>query len=150
TIKLYADQAPNTVNSFVFLAKNGFFDGLTFHRVLQNFVIQTGDPKGDGSGGPGYSTNDEPNQVRNTRGTIAMAKASTNKFFGSQWFVNLKDNPSLDFDGGASNQFFPFGEIASGMDVVDNISKVPVDNPQHGQPVQPVTITSITITETPK
>jgi cyclophilin family peptidyl-prolyl cis-trans isomerase len=151
TIKLYADKAPNTVNSFVFLAKNGFFDGLTFHRVLENFVIQTGDPKGDGSGGPGYNTNDEANQVRNTKGTIAMAKDGTNNFFGSQWFVNLKDNPSLDYDcATCSNKFYPFGEVTSGMEVVEAISKVPVNNPREGKPLEPVTISTITIDEKPR
>ena len=150
TIRLFADTAPNTVNSFVFLAKKGYFDNVNFHRVLANFVIQTGDPKGDGTGGPGYNTNDEPNQLRNTRGTLSMAKAGTNKFFGSQWFVNLKDNKSLDYDAGGSNQFYPFGEVTAGMDVVDTISKVPVDSPATGKPVEPVTISTITIEEKPK
>jgi cyclophilin family peptidyl-prolyl cis-trans isomerase len=86
----------------------------------------------------------------NKRGTLAMAKAGTNKFFGSQWFVNLKDNPGLDFDGGAPNQFYPFGEVTSGMDVVDAIGKVQVETPPDGRPVDDVTITTIEITETPK
>ncbi len=149
-IKLFADKSPNTVNSFVFLARKGYFDGLNFHRVLANFVIQTGDPKGDGSGGPGYNTNDEPNQTRNTRGTISMAKAGANKFAGSQWFVNLKENKSLDFDAGGGNQFYPFGEVTSGLDVVDAISKVAVDSPSTGKPVEPVTISTITIEEKPR
>jgi cyclophilin family peptidyl-prolyl cis-trans isomerase len=150
TIRLFAEDSPNTVNSFVFLAKEGYFNGITFHRVLQNFVIQTGDPTGTGSGGPGYNTNDEPNELRNTEGTISMAKAGTSKFFGSQWFVNLKHNEGLDFDGGSSNQFYPFGEVTSGMDVVEQIAGVPVNNPQEGKPTEPVTITSVEITETPK
>jgi cyclophilin family peptidyl-prolyl cis-trans isomerase len=150
TIRLFAAEAPNTVNSFVFLAKEGFFNNVKFHRVLQNFVIQTGDPTGTGSGGPGYDTNDEPSERRNTRGTISMAKAGANKFFGSQWFVNLKDNPTLDFDSGSQNVFYPFAEVTSGMDVVEAIAAVPVNNPQQGVPLEDVTITTIEITETPK
>ncbi len=146
-VKLYADQAPNTVNSFVFLAQKGFFDGITFHRVVPNFVIQTGDPTGTGTGGPGYSTQDEPNQLSNKRGTLAMAKASGAKSFGSQFFINLKDNPSLDYTNPA-DKFYPFGEVTSGMDVVDAIGKVQTD--VNGKPVQPVKILTVTVTETPK
>ena len=140
-INLFADVAPNTVNSFVFLAKSGYFDGITFHRVVQNFVIQAGDPTGKGTGGPGYSTAEEPNDLLNKRGVIAMAKAGNAKEFGSQFFINLKDNPSLD----SGNRFYPFAEVTSGMDVVDAIASVKVD--ANSKPVEPVIINSITITE---
>jgi cyclophilin family peptidyl-prolyl cis-trans isomerase len=141
TIDLFADQAPSTVNSFVFLAQKGFFDDITFHRIpTPPFVAQTGDPfakSASTSGGPGYSTNEEPNQVKNTRGTIAMAKGGGAKSFGSQWFINLKDNPSLDYTNPA-DKFYPFGQVTgSGMDVVDKL-------------VQGDKLVSITITESPK
>ncbi|MGE5594833.1 MAG: peptidylprolyl isomerase [Hyphomicrobiales bacterium] len=147
-ISLFADKAPNTVNSFVFLAQKDFFDGLTFHRVLKNFVIQGGDPRGDGTGGPGYTTAEEPNEIRNTRGTVSMAKAGGATDFGSQFFINLKDNPSLDFDNPSNNKFYPFGEVTSGMDVVDKISQVPVEASSSGElskPVDPVVVNDVVI-----
>lgn len=141
-IELFDDQAQNTVNSFVFLAQQGFFDGLTFHRVAKNFVIQAGDPTGTGSGGPGYATQQEPNEIKNTRGTISMAKVGTAKEFGSQFFINLKDNPGLDYN--QSNPFYPFGEVTDGMDVVDAIANSPV---QGEKPNPPITIETIEIEE---
>lgn len=144
-VDLFADKAPQTVNSFVFLAKKGFFDGLTFHRVVKGFVIQTGDPTGSGSGGPGYSTKDEPNQISNERGTLAMAKASGASEFGSQFFINLTNNVSLDYNNPTANKFYPFGKVTNGMDVVDAIAAVPVSG--SGKPTTPVTILSVTVSE---
>ena len=146
-IKLYADQAPNTVNSFVFLAQKGYFDGLILHRVQANFVIQGGDPKGDGTGGPGYTTADEPNQLSNKRMTLSMAKVGGAKDFGSQFFINLKDNTSLDYTN-SGDKFYPFGEITSGQDVIDHIAQVKVDS--RFKPVEPVTIQSVVIADSPK
>ena len=117
-IELFADVAPNTVNSFVFLAERGYFDGIAFHRVVDNFVVQGGDPEGTGQGGPGYQTADEPNELRNEFGTLSMAKVSGQSVFGSQFFINLKDNPGLDFDSGNPDAFYPFGRVVEGMDVV--------------------------------
>ena len=117
-IELFADVAPNTVNSFVFLAEQGYFDGIVFHRVEPGFVVQGGDPLGTGLGGPGYQTADEPNELRNEFGTLSMAKVSGQSVFGSQFFINLKDNPGLDFDSGNANAFYPFGRVVEGMDVV--------------------------------
>lgn len=117
-IELFADIAPNTVNSFVFLAERGFFDGIVFHRVEPNFVVQGGDPEGTGLGGPGYQTADEPNDLRNELGALSMAKVPGQSVFGSQFFINLKDNPALDFDSGNTNAFYPFGRVIEGMDVV--------------------------------
>jgi cyclophilin family peptidyl-prolyl cis-trans isomerase len=125
TIELFADQAPNTVNSFVFLAQKSFFDDITFHRVVAGFVAQSGDPFAKGpstNGGPGYTTNEEPNQLKNTKGTIAMAKGGGATSFGSQWFINLKDNPSLDYTNPA-DKFYPFGQVTSGMDVVEKLAQ---------------------------
>ena len=118
-IELFADIAPNTVNSFVFLAEKRYFDGLVFHRVAPNFVVQGGSPTGTSIGGPGYDTFDEPNEVHNEAGTVAMAKVSGQPFFGSQFFINLKDNPALDFDAGNRDRFYPFGRVIEGMDVVN-------------------------------
>jgi cyclophilin family peptidyl-prolyl cis-trans isomerase len=123
-LKLYADKAPNTVNSFVFLAQKGYFDGLTFHRVEQNFVIQGGDPRGDGTGGPGYETQLEETDLKNTRGMVAMARAGTSRNFGSQFFINLKDNPALDAPSAqVPAPYYPFAEVIQGMDVVDRIAR---------------------------
>ena len=121
TIELFVAEAPNTVNSFVFLAQKGFYDGLIFHRVVENFVAQGGDPSGvpdDGRDGPGYITADEPNEIRNESGTISMAKVSGQSVFGSQFFINLKDNPALDFDSSSPDRFYPFARVTDGMDVV--------------------------------
>lgn len=132
-LDLFADIAPNTVNSFVFLARNGYFDSLRFHRVVPDFVVQSGDPFSEvgrelgeleqvGTGGPGYQTDDEPNELSNTRGTISMAKTSGATSFGSQFFINLKDNPALDTGNGA-DEFYPFGEVTEGLDVLDAIAQ---------------------------
>jgi cyclophilin family peptidyl-prolyl cis-trans isomerase len=144
-VELYADIAPETVNSFVFLAQEKFFDGVTFHRVVTGFVIQSGDPTGSGSGGPGYSTDDEPNQRPNKRGTLAMAKAAGADDFGSQFFINLADNASLDYNNQAGDKFYPFGEVVSGMDAVDAIGASPVD--ANGKPNPPVILEQVTIEE---
>ena len=143
-IELFADEAPNTVNSFVFLAQEGFFEGITFHRVVKGFVIQAGDPTGSGSGGPGYETADEPNQLSNVRGTLAMAKASGAKEFGSQFFINLSDNTGLDYNNPGKDKFYPFAKVVGGMDIVDAIGNVATG--ANGKPTEPVTITSVTVT----
>jgi cyclophilin family peptidyl-prolyl cis-trans isomerase len=138
-LELFADIAPKTVNSFIFLAGEGYFDGQTFHRVVADFVVQAGDPdgvNGNGFDGPGYETADEPNEVRNTRGTLAMAKRSGATTFGSQFFINLSDNDGLDYDNGADDSFYPFGEVTAGMDVVDSLEEGDL-------------IESITVVETP-
>ena len=146
-IKLFADQAPNTANSFVFLAQKGYFDGLTLHRVQANFVIQGGDPKGDGTGGPGYTTADEPNQLSNKRLTLSMAKVGGAANFGSQFFINLKDNTSLDYTN-SGDKFYPFGEVTSGQDVIDKIAQVKVDS--RFKPIDPVVIQSVVISDSAK
>lgn len=131
-IDLFEEIAPNTVNSFVFLANNGFFDNLRWHRVVDGFVTQTGDPLsavergsdvGVGSGGPGYQTEEEPNDLSNTRGTIAMAKSSGATSFGSQFFINLSDDNTFLDEGGGGDAFYPFGEVVSGMEVADQITQ---------------------------
>ena len=143
-VDLFADKAPNTVNNFVFLAQKGYFDGITFHRVVKDFVIQAGDPTGTGSGGPGYSTKDEPNEIANTRGTLSMAKVKGAGEFGSQFFINLKNNTALDYNN-PGDKFYPFGEVTSGMDVVDAIGASPVDS--GSKPNPPIVINSVTVEE---
>lgn len=144
TITLRADLAPNTVNSFVFLAQKNFYDGVIFHRVINNFIIQAGDPTGTGAGPyPGYTTADEPNQLRNTRGMVSMAKQPGKSEFGSQFFINLKTNPNLDFDNTTVNKYYPFGEVTAGMDVVDAIARAAVD--ANDKPTDPVIINDVVI-----
>ncbi len=108
--------APVTVNSFVFLARAGFYDGLTFHRVEPGFVIQGGDPQGNGMGGPGYSLPAEFNPTKHITGTLAMARATDPNSAGSQFYVTLAPASFLD------NQYTVFGQIVSGMDVALKIS----------------------------
>ena len=123
TMELLADQSPATVNVFVFLARERFWDGLRFHRVVASFVAQTGDPTGEGSGGAGFETEQEPNAMKNTRGTVAMARAAGSTKFGSQWFVNLSDNTNLDVEAPRQKPFYPFARVTAGMDVVDRINQ---------------------------
>jgi peptidylprolyl isomerase len=117
TMRLRPDLAPQHVNSFVFLSREGYFDGVTFHRVLPGFVAQTGDPTGSGSGGPGYTIPAEfTTAVRFERGSVGMARTSDPNSAGSQWFINYAATPSLD------GQYTIFGEITAGMEVVDCIT----------------------------
>lgn len=135
TIELYNDM-PITAGNFEKLVRDGFYDGLTFHRVIEGFMIQGGDPNGDGTGGPGYTIKDEFTHAggnRNDRGTISMANAGSNTG-GSQFFINTADNNPLDRKHPA------FGRVIEGMDVVDAISKVPRD--RNDKPLTPVTIIS--------
>jgi cyclophilin family peptidyl-prolyl cis-trans isomerase/HEAT repeat protein len=116
TIELLSDAAPLTVDNFVQLAKRGYFEGITFHRVIPNFVIQDGDPRGDGNGGPGYQIRCEINQVPYDRGAVGMALSGKDTG-GSQWFVTHSRQPHLD--GG----YTLFGRVVSGMEVVDGITR---------------------------
>ena len=113
-LQLNAAEAPMTVNNFVVLARDGFYDGVTFHRVVPGFVIQGGDPTGTGSGGPGYKFNDEPVRRPYRAGTVAMANAGPNTN-GSQFFICLEDQPNLP------PNYTIFGDTISGMDVVRSI-----------------------------
>jgi peptidyl-prolyl cis-trans isomerase B (cyclophilin B) len=120
-IELHDDDAPKTVDNFVRLARDGFYDSLIFHRVIDGFMIQGGDPEGTGRGGPGYRFDDEFNDQKVVRGALAMANAGPNTN-GSQFFiVTGAAFPHLD------GRHTVFGRVSSGMDVVDAISKVPTD-----------------------
>ncbi|MFH1712275.1 MAG: peptidylprolyl isomerase [Patescibacteria group bacterium] len=121
--ELYEDTAPNTANNFVTLAQDGFYDGLNFHRVVEGFVIQGGDPSGNGTGGPGYEFADELNDdYTYNRGIVAMANhgPDTN---GSQFFIMLDDYQSVDPTGDKylGKNYSIFGKVRTGMDVVDQI-----------------------------
>jgi cyclophilin family peptidyl-prolyl cis-trans isomerase len=138
---LYASDAPTTVNNFVFLARQGFYDGVTFHRVINNFMVQTGDPTGTGTGGPGYRFNDEPVTRKYVRGTLAMANAGPNTN-GSQFFIVHKDYP-------LPPNYTIFGQVTDGLDVLDKIATTPTGPGKGGPdtPRTPVTINSIKIDE---
>ncbi len=114
-VELFPEDAPKTVESFVALAKKGFYDGLTFHRVVPGFVTQGGDPKGDGTGGPGYTLKAEFNKRRHVRGTLAMARAQHPDSAGSQFYICFAPAPHLD------GQYTVFGQVVSGMEVVDRV-----------------------------
>ncbi len=114
-IELYPDSAPKTVENFTTLAKKGFYDGLTFHRVEPGFVAQGGDPVGNGTGGPGYSIKAEFNARPHTRGTVAMARSQDPDSAGSQFYICLAPAPFLD------GKYTVFGQVVKGMDLVDTI-----------------------------
>jgi cyclophilin family peptidyl-prolyl cis-trans isomerase len=137
TAELYPSEAPGTVNNFVFLAREGFYEGVIFHRVIKGFMIQGGDPTGTGSGGPGYKFDDEPVTRRYTRGTLAMANAGPNTN-GSQFFV-------MHADYGLPPSYTIFGKLTEGEDVLDAIANAPTGS--QDRPRDPVSIAKITISE---
>ena len=125
--ELYPDVAPNTVNNFLSLVKKGFYDGVIFHRVIAGFMIQGGDPKGIGTGGPGYcirgefTSNGFKNTLAHKRGVLSMARAMNPDSAGSQFFVMHADAPYLD------GQYAAFGKVIEGMEVVDAIANTKTD-----------------------
>ena len=140
-LELFREDAPKTVDNFVQLARNGFYAGVIFHRVIPDFMIQGGDPTGTGSGGPGYSFEDELNQHKVVRGALAMANAGPNTN-GSQFFiVTAEACPWLD------GKHTVFGRVTSGMDVVDAISELPTD--ARDKPRDEVVIESVSVADGP-
>ena len=136
TVQLHADKSPVTVNSFVFLARDGFFDGVTFHRVLDGFMAQGGDPTGTGSGGPGYKFRNEDSDMKFDReGVVAMANAGRDTN-GSQFFITFGPFPHLN--GG----YTIFGQVVKGMEVVNGLTRRdPQENPEFsGDLIESVTI----------
>src|SRR5215212_8821998 len=136
-VELLTAEAPNTVNNFVFLARNGFYDGVPFHRVIRGFMIQTGDPTGTGSGGPGYRFNDEPIRRDYRAGTLAMANAGPNTN-GSQFFIC-----HADLSGRLPKNYTIFGQVTEGLEVVDQLAAVPVKANRGGEastPTEPIQI----------
>lgn len=141
-IELFVDKTPITVNNFVSLSRQGFYDNTIFHRAIKGFMIQGGDPNGDGTGGPGYTFDDEPFEGEYTRGTIAMANAGPNTN-GSQFFIMHQDYQ-------LPKNYVIFGKVAEGMDVVDAIAEAPVtSNPfgEQSKPIEPVSVNSVEISE---
>lgn len=140
TLELYPKYAPKTVNNFVFLIREGFYDGVSFHRVIANFVIQGGDPTGTGMGGPGYRFEDElkNNPLKHETGAISMANAGPNTN-GSQFFITLAAQPNLD------GRYTIFARVVSGMDVVRSITQR--DPSAQTELPEPDRILSVTITE---
>lgn len=143
TLELYPDKAPITVKNFVDLAEKGFYDGLIFHRVIEGFMIQGGDPDGTGCGGPGYSikgefsSNGVENDLKHTRGVISMARSMAPDSAGSQFFIMHEDAPHLD------GQYAAFGKLIDGFETLDEIAETPTgraDRPKTEQRMKSVTI----------
>ncbi len=142
--ELYPDKAPNTVNNFIALVKDGFYDGLIFHRVISGFMIQGGDPAGVGTGGPGYCIKGEfalngfkQNDLKHERGVLSMARAMSPNSAGSQFFIMHKNSSHLD------GQYAAFGKVIEGIEVVDEIASVATDwndKPKTPQTMQQVTV----------
>ena len=141
--ELYPDIAPNTVNNFISLVKKGFYDGVIFHRVISGFMLQGGDPKGAGTGGPGYSIRGEftsngfRNDLKHSRGVLSMARTMAPNSAGSQFFIMHEDAPHLD------GQYAAFGRVTEGLDVVDAIAAVRTDyndRPRIPQVMKKVTV----------
>ena len=142
--ELYPEIAPNTVNNFISLIKKGFYDGVIFHRVIPGFMIQGGDPKGIGIGGPGYcikgefSANGFKNDLKHSRGVLSMARTMIPDSAGSQFFIMHQDAPHLD------RQYAAFGKVIEGIEVVDKIARAPRsmmnDKPKADQRMKTVTV----------
>lgn len=141
--ELYPEIAPNTVNNFISLVQNGFYDGLIFHRVIRGFMIQGGCPDGTGMGGPGYtikgefSQNGFANDLRHTEGVLSMARAMHPDSAGSQFFIMHKNSPHLD------GAYAAFGKITEGMDIVNKIAEAATDysdRPLEEQKMKKVTV----------
>lgn len=145
TVELFEDQAPVTTDNFIKLVQKGFYNGLIFHRVIPNFMIQMGCPYGRGTGGPGYTIRDEfIKGLSNIRGTLAMANTGRPNTGGSQFFINLVDNTFLDFDTEPVSSRHPvFGKIIEGMNIVDEIAAVKTDG--QDKPFVDVVINKLTI-----
>ncbi|MDX1675845.1 MAG: peptidylprolyl isomerase [Longimicrobiales bacterium] len=138
TVELFQERAPETVKNFVELARDGFYDGLIFHRVIEDFMIQGGDPEGTGTGGPGYTIDDEfhPELRHDTPGILSMANAGPDTG-GSQFFITLAATPWLD------DRHAVFGKVVDGMGVVETIGSVETD--ANDRPMEDVRMESVTI-----
>ncbi len=141
--ELYPEIAPNTVRNFISLIESGFYNGLIFHRVIENFMIQGGCPDGTGMGGPGYSIRGEfshngfENNLKHTAGVLSMARSMNHDSAGSQFFIMHKDSPHLD------GEYAAFGKVTEGMDVVDRIATTATD--YSDRPYETQTMKSVTV-----
>lgn len=142
-VELYPEVAPNTVNNFISLVKSGFYNGLTFHRVIPGFMIQGGDPEGTGMGGPNYgirgefSMNGIANNLAHTEGVISMARSQMPDSAGSQFFLMHKHSPHLD------GSYAAFGKTIEGLDVIDKIANTEKD--YSDMPLEPVVMENVTV-----
>ena len=142
-VELYPQIAPNTVNNFISLVKKGFYNDICFHRVIEGFMIQGGDPNGIGTGGPGYSIKGEftqngfKNDLSHTRGVISMARSMMPNSAGSQFFIMHQDSPYLD------GQYASFGKVISGLEVVDKIATTKTD--WHDKPYEDQIMKQVTV-----
>ena len=142
-VELYPETAPNTVNNFISLVKKGYYDGLTFHRIIKGFMIQGGCPNGNGMGGPGYNIRGEfgmngfENNLKQTAGVISMARSQMPDSAGSQFFIMHKDAPHLD------GAYAAFGKVTEGMDVVDKLAETATD--YSDMPLSPVVMEKVTV-----
>ncbi len=141
TCMFYYDVAPNTVDSFLRLASEGYYDKLTFHRIVPDFVLQGGDPRGDGMGGPGYDLNAEFNDRPHEEGVLSMARSTDPNSAGSQFFIclNYKQTQQLD------HKYTAFGKVVDGMKTAHEIEKTPIADPQNGKPTTPQVIDQIEV-----
>ena len=141
--ELYPEIAPISVNNFISLIQQNFYDGLIFHRVIKNFMIQGGDPEGTGMGGPGYSIRGEfaqngyPNDLKHTAGVLSMARSMHPDSAGSQFFIMHKDSPHLD------GAYASFGKVTEGMDAVNKIAETATDFSD--RPIEPQVIDTVTV-----
>ena len=143
-IELYPELAPNTVNNFIALCNSGYYNGIIFHRVIKDFMIQGGDPKGLGIGGPGYTIKGEfasngfrKNNLKHKRGVISMARTMMPNSAGSQFFIMHKNSPHLD------GQYAGFGEVIEGIEVIDKIASVDTD--YSDRPLTPQVMKTVTV-----
>lgn len=143
TMALFPEIAPNTVNNFIDLCQSGFYDGLTFHRVIDGFMMQGGDPEGTGQGGPGYSIkgeftdNDINNPIKHVKGVVSMARTRMPDTAGSQFFIMQTEYPSLD------GAYAAFGYVFEGQEVIDKVCQMETD--ANDKPLSPVVIKSMTL-----
>jgi peptidyl-prolyl cis-trans isomerase B (cyclophilin B) len=142
-ITVSANLAPIAAGNFVALASCGFYDGVVFHRLVPGFVIQGGDPKGTGTGGPGYTIADEPVTARYQRGTVAMARTAAPHSQGSQFFIVLDDGAGAVL--AQANTYAIFGSVTLGMETVDAIAAMPSTGGDEGKALQPVAMTKVTV-----
>ena len=138
-VEFYPEDAPQHVNSFIFLAREGYYDGVIFHRVIPGFMIQGGDPTGTGTGGPGYKLKQEFNSRKHTPGVLSAARTNDPNSAGSQFFLMHDNAPFLD------NQYTIFGKATSGQEVIDKIATAPRDS--NDRPRSPTKINKITVHE---
>ncbi len=142
-IELFPEIAPNTVNNFISLIQSGFYNGLGFHRVIPGFMIQGGDPDGNGTGGPGYgikgefSQNGFPNDLKHSAGVLSMARSQMPDSAGSQFFLMHRDSPHLD------GSYAAFGKTTEGLDIIDSIAAASTD--AYDNPIEPVRMETVTV-----